>query len=508
MEINRRSTKKAHPMFLIPTIIFIIIWAIFVVLWFVLPDVKEAVHVLMIIGYIGVALTSLSIYVVIDIYKQLTKSKDEILKNATIDEITGLPTSKRLKYKYEEISHTNKGWGLAIVVINHSDNFNALFGFKLYKEYLVKTGEILSDFVTEKGTVAYLNSGRYSMIFPYTGEKQLVISNLINMFNAYSNSEMFSESIAKNYIRSYSCGLYFFDGTPIDIDMPKSRLKSMLQGNDGNSIKDFTEEINSIAKVTEELSPYIEKAFSNNEFKTYYQPKFDTITKRVIGAELFARWELDGETITPARFIPVLQNTGRILDLDLLMIKDACEVMSNWIAKKTPPIPLAVNISKYTALDKRFIDRLTELVAHYKIPNSLIQIEMSQSSLIYANETLLNIAEKLEALGFTISLDDVGSQNNAVELIRILNSKVVKFSEDYFLLSDISENNEKILKASVKFFNDLGIVTVAKNVGTQEYFTLAKKCECTNVQGFLFCEPMNSKDFFEYLVVNKIQLEE
>lgn len=506
MSNKKYPAQKIQSVFLIPAMIFTAIWIVYGILYVLLITDKDTINVVILPVYLAVTLTSLGLYIVSDIYKQLTNSKNEIIKNATIDEITGLPTSKRLMYKFEEIAPHSNTWGMAIVVINHSDNFRALFGFKLYKQHLVATGKLLTDFVTEKGTVAYLNSGRYSLIFPVTDDRQSTITQLSNIINQYSNSDIFSESIAKNYIRSYSCGTYFFDGTIASMALPTAFLKSKLQGNSKNIVTDFTGEIDTLIRLTTNLSPHINKGFQPNEFKTYYQPKFDTIHNHIIGAELFARWEIDDAIIMPVEFLPVLQNTGNILNLDLLMIKDACDVISSWIVQKIPPIPLTVNISKYSALDKQFIDRLTELMSHYKIPKDLIYLEMSQISLISVNETLYSVAQKLINLGFSLSLDDVGTENNAVELIRTLDAKVVKFSEEFFLLSQINAHNEQILKASIQFFHQLGITAVAKNIETQAHFDLAKKCGCTDMQGFLLCQPMDTVQFAQYLVDNKVQL--
>ena len=147
------------------------------------------------------------------------------------------------------------------------------------------------------------------------------------------------------------------------------------------------------------------KAFENNEFKTYIQPKYNIYTEEVIGGEALVRW-FHGKKgrLNSEIFIPILEKLKLIEKLDLFIFEEVCKSLSTWKKQGLKTIPISVNLSKITLYDMRNISRLKSILYEYEIPIELIELEITES-LMCVNIEVIN---KLKAEGFRLTMDDFG----------------------------------------------------------------------------------------------------
>ena len=122
----------------------------------------------------------------------------------------------------------------------------------------------------------------------------------------------------------------------------------------------------------------IKNAIENKELHAYYQPQFDAITGRIISAEALVRWiKREGEVVPPFFFVPELEKTNAINDVDWFMLEEACKTISKQIAQGTA-VPISVNFSRWHVTEDTFEDKLNRIVDGYNIPHNLIEIEITE----------------------------------------------------------------------------------------------------------------------------------
>src|SRR5690606_15698235 len=122
-------------------------------------------------------------------------------------------------------------------------------------------------------------------------------------------------------------------------------------------------------------------ALQTDEFFVVYQPQLDFASDRLCGFEALVRWQCDGAVISPDQFIPIAENTGQIVALDLYVLDAACGQLGKWLSTN-PEITVAVNISAITLMDSRFVQRVEEVIGRHAIGATHLMLEVTESVLM------------------------------------------------------------------------------------------------------------------------------
>lgn len=248
------------------------------------------------------------------------------------------------------------------------------------------------------------------------------------------------------------------------------------------------------------IKELIEKAMHSEEIKVYYQPKHDAINGKAVGAEALARWiTRDGEIISPAKFIPPLEELGLIMPLDWYMLENVCKFLSGEIKNGRPVVTVSVNFSRLHTEEKDYTQKLCAMVNKYGVPHELIEIEITESALASDENNVISFVQEIRDAGFAASIDDFGSGLSSLNFVKDVPANVIKI--DKSLLSGNCENEKEriVLESIFDFAHRLKLVTVAEGVETKEQLGFLRTCGCEIIQGFLFARPMPEEDFREAL---------
>lgn len=252
----------------------------------------------------------------------------------------------------------------------------------------------------------------------------------------------------------------------------------------------------SIEITKDNIGELIKKAMENKEIKVFYQPKHNAVNGRVAGAEALARWiTSDGEIISPARFIPPLEELGLISDLDWYMLEETCRFLSGELKNDRCVVTVSVNFSRLHTSEPNFAKRLCETVDGYGVPHKLVEIEITESALTADESTIIDFVRSIRDAGFEVSIDDFGSGLSSLNFVKDVPAAVLKI--DKSLLSGNCENEKEriVLESIFDFAHRLKLTTVAEGVETKEQLGFLRTCGCELIQGFLFAKPMPEADF-------------
>lgn len=238
------------------------------------------------------------------------------------------------------------------------------------------------------------------------------------------------------------------------------------------------------------------QALKNREMQVYYQPQYDTLTKSIKGAEALVRWfKPDGTLVMPGSYIPMLEETTAILELDWYMTERVCEFMKRQKEAGFSLIPISINYSRRHVQEEGFTEKLCEIVDRYQIPRKLIIVEIMESVLEEKAIEVIALIKKVRESGFSVAIDDFGSGLSSLSFVKDISADILKI--DRSLLSGNCEDEKEriVLESIFMFAHRLKLTTVAEGVETEEQLNFLKTCDCKMIQGFLFARPMPESDF-------------
>lgn len=234
-------------------------------------------------------------------------------------------------------------------------------------------------------------------------------------------------------------------------------------------------------------------AIKRREFCGYYQPKYHASTEKLASAEILARWvRPNGEVVSPADFVPILEASDAVNELDWLMAEEACRTIQEL---GDHAIPISVNFSRWHIREKDFSMRLARLLQQYETNPELFEVEITESALIDENEHILEWIHKIHELHVKVALDDFGSGLSSLQFLKDMPIDVLKIDRS-LLSGNCAPEKERIVLESIFYFaNRLNMETVSEGVETKDQLGFLRTCDCKIIQGYLFAKPMPREEF-------------
>lgn len=238
------------------------------------------------------------------------------------------------------------------------------------------------------------------------------------------------------------------------------------------------------------------------EFRVFLQPKVDPMSGRVRGAEALARWmdPVEG-MISPGEFIPVFENNGSIIHMNLFMLKGTIRIINSWIEKGiTPPI-VSVNLSKISIHNPLFMDEFTAIMEDDNTPVEYLEFEFTENMLYESAEKMNELVGKIHEWGSTCSIDDFGCNYSNLTMLKEIPVDMIKLDRDFLIYhGSQKERAFRIVETIVKLSHELSMGVVMEGVETEEQAVFIRKCGCDMIQGFYYSRPLPEEEFEEYLI--------
>ncbi len=247
------------------------------------------------------------------------------------------------------------------------------------------------------------------------------------------------------------------------------------------------------AKHIENIFP---DAINNGEFQVFYQPKIQLTDYRLVGAEALCRWFHNGEMMSPADFIPVLEQGKEICILDFYMLDRVCQSLRTWIDEGKKVVQISVNFSRRHLSSADLLENIIRIVDKYEVPHEYIQIELTETLTDVEFKSLKNIVSGLQEAGISTSVDDFGIGYSSLNVIREIPWNVLKIDKS-FLPTERNVNSSKyiMLKYVIAMAQSMGLECIVEGVETLEQVRMLKDNNCYLAQGFYFDRPLPKEEF-------------
>ena len=253
-----------------------------------------------------------------------------------------------------------------------------------------------------------------------------------------------------------------------------------------------------------------EPAISKKEFKVFYQPKVDVETGEVIGAEALCRWIHGDDIISPAEFIPVLEQGNDICRLDFYILDVVCSDIRRWLDACIEPVRTSVNLSRKHLVDIDLLQHIIDIIDSHNVPHQYIEIELTETTTDVEFRVLKRIVSGLQELGIYTSVDDFGMGYSSLNLIREIPWNVLKIDRCFLPADDENESSVTSLmyRHVVAMALDIGLECITEGVETTKQIEILRANHCRYAQGYIFDKPLPRDRFEKILNMHRYDLEE
>jgi diguanylate cyclase (GGDEF)-like protein len=262
----------------------------------------------------------------------------------------------------------------------------------------------------------------------------------------------------------------------------------------------FTEELNARAVERFELEHGLHKALANREYELHYQPRVEAVTGRVRGAEALLRWRReDGSIVSPALFIPILEEMGLIIPVGAWVLQAACRQCRAWRDGGHPDLHISVNLSVKQFHDSGLLTDIRNALLDSGLPADALELELTESVLAQDAENTAKLLRELKAIGVHLAIDDFGTGYSSLSYLMHFPIDCLKIDQAFVRDAISNSDHANLTRTIVAMAKSLHLQTVAEGVETEAHRDFIQDLNCDEMQGYFFSRPLPAGQFQDYL---------
>lgn len=301
------------------------------------------------------------------------------------------------------------------------------------------------------------------------------------------------------------CGIFYVEEKPMKISGMIDRAKLAKRYITDEYVQpymvyDHSMQVAYIDKA--KLARELQEGIAKEQFKVYYQPVIDTKTGKIASAEALIRWiHPDKGFISPALFIPALEENGHISELDFYVLKKVWQFINDRCENNKFVVPISVNLSWMDFYDEIMMEKILKEMDRFRENGRehMARFEITETSYAAIRENRSGILESLRIKNAKILLDDFGSGFSSFGMLQDYDFDILKI--DMSFIRKIGENpkTKSIVHSIIGMAHEIGIKTVAEGVETEEQVSFLRQSGCDYIQGYYYSKPLPEEEFVEFL---------
>jgi len=419
---------------------------------------------------------------------------------AYYDALTGLPNRalliERIKQALIKAKRRDSMFGVLFVDLDRFKSINDSFGHDIGDKLIVQVAERIGGSLRESDLVAR------------NGGDEFVI--LLEDMEDFRETFVVAEKVIECNIQSYqiseheihigsSIGISVYPADGDDaLDLLKMADTAMYYAKEqgSNHFEFYSSEMSNRIKARLEMENALRLAFNNDEFYLVYQPQVNAFSKETSGFEALLRW--DSSTfgrVSPAEFVPILEETGLIYKVGEWVIKDVIRFVKSEGSRGKK---VSINLSALQCGAAQYSQKIKELITVQGVNPALIEFEVTESILINDFSKTEYFLNEISELGCTIALDDFGTGYTSFSYLAKLSIDVIKIDRSLITSIDTEKSLQDIVKAIVTMCESLGIENVFEGVETQQELEVLQQLNAKTIQGYYFSKPLDVSELEQW----------
>ena len=430
--------------------------------------------------------------------------QDELARQANHDSLTGLPNRNLLWDRIDRACARTQRYGdFAAVAFLDLDNFkvvNDSLGHSLGDHLLRAVAQRLQSSLRAMDTVARLGGDEFVLVLSdqkgepsVSGELQRIVESFSQPF-AVDGRDVFITA-------SVGVALYPQDAKDPEALMKSAELAMYRAKESGrNGYQLYTVEMQT--RVTERLAleGRLRRALERGEFSLHYQPQVDLRSKRIFGVEALIRWnQPDLGMVSPAKFIPLAEETGLIVPIGAWVVRTACRQCKAWQDAGLPPVTVAVNISARQFREKNLLQVVAQILTETGLNPRQLELEVTESVIMHDAQQIIASLQAFRDMGVKLSVDDFGTGYSSLSYLKRFPVDRLKIDQSFVHDLGSDADDAAIAQAVITLGHTMGLRVIAEGVETPEQLAFLRRHECDEMQGYLFGKPMPADEFAKLL---------
>jgi diguanylate cyclase (GGDEF)-like protein len=422
-------------------------------------------------------------------------------RQATTDELTGL-ANRRLLYERLEKAivagrRANEPVALLVADLDGFKELNDTLGHHAGDLLLKQVGPRMLDVLGKDDTLARLGGDEFAVLMPGQTNAE-VIEKVERVQSAIDRA--FTVRGLTVHIEA-SIGVANFPEHAQSADELVQRADvAMYQAKESRTgFETYAPERDVHSRDRLSLLGELRKAIETSQLVLHYQPKGDLVTGEVDGVEALVRWEHpERGLLPPGEFIPLAEQTALMRPLTLYVLENSLKQVRTW-RNEGIELNVAVNLSVPNLLDVRLPDDVARLLEQTGVPASFLQLEVTENIIMADPVRVIEVLDRLKALGIRLSLDDFGTGSSSLSYLKHLPLDELKIDRSFVIAMSESEPDAVIVRSTAELAQRLGLRVVAEGVETPEAWQQLADIGCEQAQGYYLQRPLEATDFIAWL---------
>jgi len=451
-------------------------------------------------------------WILVAVARDITERKDaeqRLMKLAHFDTLTGLPNRSQF---YASLTHSlsqaaEHQWAVAVLFmdIDRFKNINDTLGHTIGDDLLRQFSSRLVDCLRVRDTIGRFGGDEFATILVLPDGAQHAVG-VVDKIREAMRKPFDLQGHEVTVTVSIGISVYPDDGVDADTliqyaDTAMYRAKEA--GRD--AFRFFTAEMNAQSMARLDMENALRRAIDNEEFVLFFQPKVNIISGRISGAEALIRWRRPGHgMVSPALFIPLLEETGLIVRVGNWVLDEACRKISEWGASSIGPVHLSVNVSGIQFFVGGLEEEVLKAIRKYDIAPELLELELTESSLMSNAEETIAVLRNLKALGIQISIDDFGTGYSSLAYLKRF--PIDKLKIDIAFVREVTSNPDDaaIVLAIISMAHSMKLEVIAEGVENDAQLAYLRRHGCDEMQGYYFSRPVPHEEFEQMLMKGQL----
>src|SRR5687767_742176 len=436
--------------------------------------------------------------------RERAAQEERIRYQAYHDPLTGLPNRASFAEHLDEAMRRAKraGWPLALLFLD-LDNFkrvNDSLGHDAGDRLLRVAAERIRRAVREADMLFRMGGDEFTVLLEDVRgpeEAAMVAGRELEAIAEPLQLQHHEISVSA----SIGIALYPRDDT-VGERLVKSADTAMYRAKElgRNRYAFFAREMNERVESQIMIEAALRRALKNDEFVLHFQPRVSAATGRATGAEALLRWQHpEWGLVEPARFVPLLEETGMVVPVGAWVLLEACRHAKAWEAAGLPPLNVSVNLSSRQFRSETLFESVSEALRASGLPPHLLELELTESLLVENVDHAMGVMGKLKAIGTAISIDDFGTGYSSLGYLKRFPIDSLKIDKSFVRDIATSPKDAAIVRAISALARSLGIGLIAEGVEEPWQMEFLRARHCTEMQGFLFSKPLPAASIVEAL---------
>lgn len=439
---------------------------------------------------------------------EIVQSQKQLLQLVNQDALTGLPNRRLLIELLDQAIKVagRKGYKIAVLFID-LDRFktvNDSLGHQLGDQLLLEVSRRIKQSIRTSDVVARLGGDEFMVVMDRLDEVEdaaIVAKKIIHAIQTefiIQGKEIFIGA-------SVGISVYPNDSNEVDGLIKAADIAMYQVKNSGkNNFCFYSSELSENALERFNMETHLRRALERDQFEVYYQPQVCLISGDIIGAEALLRWhhpELG--IVSPAKFIPVAEDTGLIMQIGEWVIRQAALQASQWKANGCNFKRVSVNVSGVQILRSNFADTVYGLIIETDCDPSILELEITESTVMQNTQFVMETFDRIKSMGVSLAIDDFGTGYSSLSNLKRLPLDKIKIDQSFVRDLPDDQDDAAIANAIYAMANSLGFSVIAEGVETEAQADFLRNMGCTEAQGYLYSKPLTAIEFGKLLLNNK-----